>query len=247
MLPVVNFLLKALPTVKPARLRFARAYCPVCERKRLLVKLDDNEIAVRCCACRASVVTMSIAAVISQTIDQPERCDVYELSARGPLLRFLRHKYGQVTCSEYFPDIPGGSMHDGVMCQDVQKLTFADNSFDLCTSTDVLEHVQDDHAGFADVCRVLRPGGHFIFTVPLSEGPTLERAVLDTDGSVKYLLPPEYHGDPIGKSGQILAFRTYGPDICTRLLSAGFTSADIVTPPDATYWGISRKVIVARK
>jgi SAM-dependent methyltransferase len=190
---------------------------------------------------------MSIAAVIRQEIEDTASLSVFELSARGPLLGYLKRKFREVTCSEYFPGIPSGTMHEGILCQDVQVLSFADNSFDVCTSTDVFEHVPDDSAGFASVCRVLRPGGLFIFTVPLSGGPTVERASLDDAGGIRHILPPEYHGDPMGKSGQILAFRTYGPDICARLLDAGFSTAAIVCPPIAAFWGITRNVIVARK
>jgi SAM-dependent methyltransferase len=232
---------------RPASLRIAHRYCPLCGCHRLLVRLDNNEIAIRCCTCRASVVSMSIAAVITQLINDPASVAVYELSARGPLLGYLQGRFGEVTCSEYFPGVPSGTMHEGILCQDVQALSFADNSFDLCTSTDVFEHVPDDHAGFASVCRVIRTGGLFIFTVPLAEAPTVERATLEADGTIRHSLPPEYHGDPVGKSGQILAFRTYGPDICTRLQNAGFSSACIATPPIAPCWGITRNVIVARK
>jgi ubiquinone/menaquinone biosynthesis C-methylase UbiE len=32
----------------------------------------------------------------------------------------------------------------------VQRLSFADASFDLCTSTEVFEHVPDDRAGLRE-------------------------------------------------------------------------------------------------
>jgi SAM-dependent methyltransferase len=244
---ITSVISTAFRLVRPAALRLAWRFCPLCERNRLLVRLDENEIAIRCCACRASAVSMSIAAVIGQQIIDSASLSVFELSARGPLLGYLKRKFREVTCSEYFPGIPSGMMHDGILCQDVQALSFADHSFDLCTSTDVFEHVPDDLAGFSGICRVLRPGGVFIFTVPLIEEPTVERAAVDANGVIHHMLPPEYHGDPVGESGQILAFRNYGPDICTRLQNAGFSTACIVRPPIPSFWGISRDVIVARR
>jgi SAM-dependent methyltransferase len=45
-------------------------------------------------------------------------------------------------------------------------LPFADDSFDLVTALDVLEHIEDDGAALREVVRVLRPGGTFLATVP---------------------------------------------------------------------------------
>ena len=44
-----------------------------------------------------------------------------------------------------------------------EKLPFLDNSFDLITCCDVLEHVDDVDQVIAEVSRVLRPGGIFIY------------------------------------------------------------------------------------
>jgi SAM-dependent methyltransferase len=47
-----------------------------------------------------------------------------------------------------------------------EPLPFADASFDLVTSFDVLEHVEDDLAALGELARVLRPGGRLAVTVP---------------------------------------------------------------------------------
>lgn len=47
-----------------------------------------------------------------------------------------------------------------------EALPFADNSFDLALSHEVLEHVQDDRAAMAEMVRVLRPGGRAVIFVP---------------------------------------------------------------------------------
>lgn len=51
----------------------------------------------------------------------------------------------------------------------------ADHSIDMLTSFDVLEHMFDDEreALWAEVKRVLVPGGHFIVSVPIIGGPVL--------------------------------------------------------------------------
>ena len=49
---------------------------------------------------------------------------------------------------------------------DAVRLPFKDSSFDLVMAADVIEHLEDDSAALAEFVRVLKPGGHFLFTVP---------------------------------------------------------------------------------
>lgn len=46
------------------------------------------------------------------------------------------------------------------------ELPFPDESFDLLTALDVLEHIEADHAALREVARVLEPGGRMVATVP---------------------------------------------------------------------------------
>jgi len=47
-----------------------------------------------------------------------------------------------------------------------ERLPFADNTFDIVFSNDVLEHVQDDRECAREITRVLRPGGRAVIFVP---------------------------------------------------------------------------------
>jgi SAM-dependent methyltransferase len=49
---------------------------------------------------------------------------------------------------------------------DLEALSFRDQSFDAALLNEVLEHVPDDGAALAEVCRVLRPGGRLILLSP---------------------------------------------------------------------------------
>jgi SAM-dependent methyltransferase len=56
-----------------------------------------------------------------------------------------------------------------VQLGDVCALPFDDGSFDLVLATDVIEHVDDDAKALTELCRVLKPSGHLLLTVPTFE------------------------------------------------------------------------------
>ena len=225
------------------QLRLGSWPCPLCGHP-VQIHLNSDESGTRCLRCGASAVTQSIVAIIRLQCPALARADVYEMSSRGALVAWLiRHSASLIT-SEYVPDAVPGSSRAGGRCEDVQQLSFAVGMFDLCTSTEVFEHVPDDLAGFAEVRRVLRPDGQFIFTVPLTGMTnTIERAQV-IDGQVTHRLVPEYHGDPFSRSEKILCFRNYGNDILDRLHTAGFSRAT-VRRPDIAMFGHARTVVVA--
>ena len=163
---------------------------------------------------------------------------MYELSSRGPLFEYFREKSKKLTHSEFFPGTAPGDYRNGVQCQDVQNLTYQDGCFDICTSTEVFEHVPNDTQGFSEICRVLKPSGVFVFTVPLAiDDKTVKRAELSSAGVINHLLPPEYHNDPTHSYEPVLAFRNYGYDVLDRLLIAGFKSAALRNPGRDMAWG----------
>lgn len=234
----------AVSLLDPAAVRASIGDCPSCGPS-LLIKLDDSPIAVRCLRCRSSAIHMSLLKVVRDQRLPLAKMQAYEMSSRGPVRDFLAKNAASLTVSEYFDDVVPGEARDGVQCQDVQRLTFPDASFDLCTSTEVFEHVPDDRAGFAELRRVLRSGGKMIFTVPMSgEEATVERARLK-EGSVEHMFPPEYHGDVLRGQGKVLAFRNYGNDIIQRLEQAGFAAARLAEPNPVRWWGQGVPVIIA--
>ena len=209
-------------------------YCPRCG-VTLIIKLADQSISVRCIRCGASAIHLSIMQALNEVCPDIFRFDVYEMSSRGPLFTYLRRHAGSLVFSEYYDDVAPGAFRNGIQCQDVMRLTYPDASFDLCTSTEVFEHVADDRRGFREMCRVLRPGGRFVFTVPLTDvEKTVERAVM-VDGEIHHLLPPEYHGDSIRGQNRVLCFRNYGRDILQRLSDADFRDTWLV-PADPILW-----------
>jgi SAM-dependent methyltransferase len=190
---------------------------------------------------------MSMATVIIDRIPELRTASVYELSARGPLHAFLLRKCGSLVSSQYIEGAPSGSEVAGVRVEDVQRLTFPDHSFDVCTSTEVFEHVPDDRQAFAEMLRVLKPLGLLIFTVPISlTMNTRERAAI-VNGTVTHFVAPEFHRDPACRDAPVLSFRDYGIDIVARLNEAGFSQAEVVNLNSTSWFGYRRPVILAQK
>lgn len=133
---------------------------------------------------------------------------------RGVSLK-LHHQCGGYTGSHFYPDVPLGRYHkSGYRCENLERLTFADNSFDLFITQDVMEHIFDPAQAFREIARVLRPGGMHIFTVPIVRKmqPTVRKAERRSDGSVALLGDAEYHGNPIDDTGSLVTMH-WGYDI----------------------------------
>lgn len=77
--------------------------------------------------------------------------------------------YGTVNGVELSPTSVAAAKarHTGEVTQgSIDALPFEDDSFDLITSLDVLEHIEDDRAALRELRRVARPGGLLLLTVP---------------------------------------------------------------------------------
>lgn len=237
---------KALSMLDFKALRFRIGACPM-HGASLFVNLNNTMIGVRCCLCGAAPIATSIAKVLQDRVPGFMKKRHFELSSRGPFFEFLKKNVQLLTYSEYLDGVSPGSCRNGVQCQDVQNLTLDDSVFEVVTCTEVFEHVPDDLAGFSEIFRVLRGGGVFIFTVPLSTvNNTIERVSVN-DNELVYLLKPTYHDDSIRGAGKVLVYRDYGLDIQYRLKSVGFKDVEIIAVPDSANFGFNREVIVAYK
>jgi SAM-dependent methyltransferase len=236
---------RALSMLRISEAAVAPGRCPFCG-PTLFIRLSHAASGLRCARCSAGSVQLSIGWAIRGHVPDIGACDACELSSGGPVARWLAAHARRVATSEYFADAEPGELRNGVRCEDVQRLSYADASFDLVTHTEVLEHVPDDRRALGELLRVLRPGGYMVFTVPLHGGErTVERARL-RDGVIEHLLEPVHHTDPLRGEG-ILAFRDYGNDIVERLRDAGFGEARILPPSKHSSRIDAHPVVVARR
>lgn len=56
--------------------------------------------------------------------------------------------------------------HQRTMCASATELPFADETFDLITALDVIEHLDDDVKGLSEIRRTLKPGAPAVIYVP---------------------------------------------------------------------------------
>src|SRR5579883_670317 len=73
---------------------------------------------------------------------------------------------GTVTGLDVDPDVRNNQWLSSAFVFDGKKMPFADNSFDACVSNFVLEHVSHPEEHFAEIARVLRPGGVYCLRTP---------------------------------------------------------------------------------
>jgi SAM-dependent methyltransferase len=149
---------------------------------------------------------------------EPEFRDlrIWEPGELGPFRKPLRPLSGYET-SSYWPDVAPGDSRDGVRCEDLTALTYPSESFDLVITSDVFEHVRHPYLGFAEVHRVLRPGGAHVFSVPV-RWPLRPDTIVRVDVSGEediLLMEPVYHRVH-------LVYNDFGEDMLTRLAEIGF-------------------------
>lgn len=223
-------------------LAVSRSTCALCGGS-WQVRLAASDVGVRCLRCAATPIIQSMVAVLSELPIRWPEVDACELSAEGSLVDWLRARTRSLATSEFHAGVASGTWVDGIRNEDVESLSYAGASFDLATSTEVFEHVDDDRRGFAEIRRVLRPGGWWVFTVPLFDAEsTAERYVRDGE-QWRPLLDEQFHADRRGQ--RVPVRRDYGRDIVDRLRAAGFAEARVVVPSRA-WAGQRRPVVVAR-
>jgi GT2 family glycosyltransferase len=173
--------------------------------------------------CILKVNDIPLTSSLLQSLEKFKDLHIYELAHMGPIYEIFSRS-PHFTWSEYFEEVtPGTFGPSGVRCEDVQQLTFKDNTFDLIISQDVFEHVPDPKRGFREIFRVLKPGGYHVFTVPFDRNTpkSVTRAIIGTTKELKHILDPIHHGDPIRSEGA-LVFSDFGRDLIDTLNSTGF-------------------------
>ena len=219
---------------KVAKMIFKRpipGYCAVCGNKTTLNKAGSLPTETyKCKICGAFSRVRHQAIILCRLLEIPEpyslgkvvqscpELKIYEAQAKGAIHDTLKPLSGY-ECSEFLNDVPPGSRSRmGIRCEDLQSLSFADNTFDFVITQAVFEHIRDPEAAWREVHRVLKPGGHHVFTIPYSPDQKTQRRVIPDGDQDIFVLPKIYHGDGI-RDG--LVYTDFGYDLPDRLNRVG--------------------------
>jgi glycosyltransferase involved in cell wall biosynthesis/SAM-dependent methyltransferase len=176
-------------------------YCPVCEQRRLfLAHFDTNDSFnyLRCIGCNGAPRDRAVAVLLDQHLPGWRKtARVHESSPCTPCLKMLA---GDYSASHYYSDKGLGAMSNGFRNENIEKLTFQDNEFDVIAALEVIEHVFNPSDMVREMIRCTKPGGIAVFTtVPCGIPVSRPRARIDPKtGDVEHFFPPVYHGNPIG-------------------------------------------------
>ena len=212
--------------------------CPVCGGNRFtnervlwpeLIEqweLSPDEVAYIdlqqgfCCAdCKNNLRTMTLAATVTRAF-----------GFAGSFKDFCRNDVGirQLTVIEINPAknlspflqaLPKHALHSFPQL-DMQRMSFADSSIDIIIHSDTLEHVPDSKAALKESMRVLKPGGHLFYTVPIVIG-RLSRS--------RRGLPASYHGKPGANRDDCVVQTEYGADFWCEIFEAGFREVSLTS------------------
>lgn len=176
----------------------------------------------------------SIHELVHYTNKSGEEWMILETSSKYGVL--TDYELSNITKTEYYDDVDSGNYKDGVRAEDLQALTFLDNSFDaVVISLDVFEHIPNPWKAFTEVRRVLKPNGVGIITFPLDSRNQHTKTVVEIeDNVIKFLRDPMYHDDPLRPEGA-LVFTEFGMDIESKLAEKGFNvSLDVYATKNNT-------------
>jgi len=197
--------------------------CPICEKE---VIFSSNHEWLRdhyfCSSCKSIPRERALMFVLNNTYKNWKNAVIHESSPgnRGASLK-LKSECEKYISSQFFENASLGSNINGIRCENLELLTFDNDSIDIHISQDVMEHVFNPEKAFSEIARTLAPGGVHVFTVPLVNKweLTKRRALLDKDNKPIHLEEPVYHGNPIS-DGKSLVTMDWGYDICEYIFES---------------------------
>ena len=167
-------------------------FCPVCEQAATFASKDEwLRDHFLCQSCGSQPRERALFSVLTQLRPDWRALAIHESSPGTAASRRLADQARGYLPSQYDPSIPWGSIHPNGRwrSEDLERQTFADESFDLVITQDVMEHVFAPDLAVREIARTLKPGGMHICTVPIvnKEKPSVRRARRRPDGSVEHL------------------------------------------------------------
>jgi len=204
-------------------------YCNICQQATLFrLQGDWHREQLRCVRCGSIARWRSLLYVLNEKLPHWRSMAIHESSPGGAVSNHLAKHAGKYSSSHYFPDVKPGSIHNGHRCENLEALSFADDSFDLLITQDVFEHLLHPERAFAEIARVLKPGGCHLFTIPWFGYERSRKRVEIHDGELLHVHPAEYHGNPVDPNGS-LVITDWGQDLASEINKHAGMSLRVIT------------------
>lgn len=203
--------------------------CPVCEGCTVFIRtaewLRDHYICIRC---NSIPRQRAIIKVINSLFPTYRSMTIHESSPSGPASAKLKQECPNYVPSHFYPDLEPGEFRNGFRCENLERMTIADESFNLVITQDVMEHVLKPNKAFAEIARILKPGGAHVFTVPLYKGKGTVVRAIEKNGRIHYLKEKDFHGNPIDKEGSLVVTE-WGDELIDFIEKASGLKTEIFT------------------
>ena len=148
-------------------------YCSICQRDSRFGSGNDwLRDSYLCSHCRTIPRQRATAEVLNLVQRNWRNLQLHESS---PSIDFYAVQCAGYSRPYYLEGVPPGTRKDGELCQNLEYLTFADCSFDVFITQDVLEHVFNPDRAVREIMRVLKPRGVHVFTAPKHKHVLLSR------------------------------------------------------------------------
>jgi SAM-dependent methyltransferase len=205
-------------------------WCPLCEQKTEFVAARDTPLDecwfpnwfrgdLLCVHCASIPRQRAIFSVIQMLYPNWRNLGNESSAGSGGASERLRKECQCYTSSQYDKALLAGQVHPhaGHRSEDLEAQSFLAESFDIVVTQDVFEHLFAPDRAIKEIARTLRPGGAHILTVPIVRGtePIVRRARIE-DNSVRYIMEPQYHGNPMSETGSLVTI-DWGYDIIDYL------------------------------
>jgi hypothetical protein len=213
--------------------------CFVCQKRTQFLSSWERAFSVgghlemnwrehmQCPRCRLNNRKRACIHLLMKIIAPTRESRIYATEQSSPLFIYLRKCFPFLQGSEFMQDsaLVGENNSNKLRHEDLTQLSFPTHSFDVILSFDVLEHIPDYRSAFAECARTLKPAGKMLFSVPFDASSVRNqiRAQLRKDGTIDYLMPPEYHDDPRNPEG-CLCFQHFAWEMLEEMKQVGFSS-----------------------
>lgn len=232
------FIYRFIRIIKREKVIFKNnGFCPTCTKDVIFVATNSwLRDYYRCPKCGSKPRERALMRVLEMYYPDWQSRIIHESSpiSRGASIRISQESKNYIP-SQLFPDLGQGELREGVRCENLESMTFDDESIDLHITQDVMEHVFNPDMVFKELARTLKPGGAHIFTVPIvNKHKPSERRALLRNGQIEHLKEPVYHGNPIDNSGALVTV-DWGFDICEQIFNASGLFTHVVHIDDLNY------------